>query len=195
MQRHRLALVLVAAVLPLAATPVPAGAKGVAKVKVCGAGGCQSADNGQEIAGAVFGGGTSGRPPSSGQPFYRFKVYMQEPGSRRSELASTFLYLPRQHLVARPGRYGSREWVRLDPSEETYLHIAISGRPPYPAAQLPLHRVPSAAPVAALPERGPAASTDAGGGGLSPWWIALIATAVPAAAAAVVLRRRRGPAH
>jgi hypothetical protein len=191
---RRLALLVLAATLPALATAAPACAKGVAELKACGSDGCHAVQDARHLTDLVLGGGgRGGRPPDSGRPFYRVRVFTREPGARRSSFGFSFLYVPSRHLIRRPSVYSSFEWLRLDPAQDHGLRRAVRGLHPYPAARLPLDRPPLTSPP---PSRAAAPAGDAarGGSGPSAWWIALLGAAALATLAAILAHRRHGPA-
>src|SRR4051812_16153540 len=104
-----LRLAAVVAVIAALAVPVPAAAKVVTKITVCGQGGCRATDDRDRLA-ALPVGGTPTDPPRAA-PFYRVRVRMRGVGPA----SFSMYFLPRQGLLRERAVHGT--WTRPEPTQ------------------------------------------------------------------------------
>jgi hypothetical protein len=197
------AIAAVAWVLACAVLAAPAGAKGVARLKVCGPAGCvdrtkealKAAPPDQEL---IL---DAGMPVSdasvTAEPFVRLRVGVGDGRSHQVFGHYDATFLPRSgHMQTEDGGWsvvspdGLRLLRRLSAGVSRYpasrLHLVSDDQPAEPAATA------SSTPVAAGAGGSDGTGGDGGGGG---WWPLLVVAGVGIAGvgAAVALRRRRGP--
>ncbi|MEA2273196.1 MAG: hypothetical protein QOI98_1904 [Solirubrobacteraceae bacterium] len=163
----------------------PAGAKEIAKVKVCGTSGCHETSDKHKLAG-LSDGGTNAGPPKSGSPFYKITLSVRA-GKARDHF--TIAYLPAQKLIKGEGPDPSAQWVSVDDTAAAFYTSLIGDLRPFPASQLgKINPAPGARVDSVVTPPAPIPAVDDGS---FPWLIVVLGGAGVLSLAGATAGRRR----
>jgi hypothetical protein len=170
----RLALLFAVAATTVFVFATTASAKGLTSLKACGASGCTTITDRDQLRGVPLGGSNQIPPPKTA-PYYVLEFTVD-----RGETHFLTYYVPSAHAVAGNGEYPGRlVWF---PTDESFARI-VGDLEPFPA---PAHWPAEVKSPGRLPVSASTTARDDNGRGPLGWLVIVLAVAAPVAVAAAL---------